>query len=196
MLASMVHNPRPTRAELTDVGNAVLDGADAVMLSEETAIGDHPHRAVRVMSRILKTVETSLLTYDVDVKTDWGHNAERPDWAVADAAVETAFHVGARAIVAVTGSGRTARLISSRRPSVPLFAFTPDPAVRRRVALMWGVVACPVKPLASAERVIDQITKRLKKEKHVKDGDLVVVSFGSPVWKPGTKTNTLRIVEA
>ncbi len=196
MLASMVHAPRPTRAELTDVGNAVLDGADAVMLSEETAIGDHPHRVVRVMSRILQTVESSLLEYDIAVQTDWGHNADRPDWAVADAAVETAFHVGAQAIVAVTGSGRTARLIASRRPSVPLFAFTPDAAVRRRVALMWGVVARPIRPLASPERVIEEILGRLRKDKDVAKGDLVVISYGSPVWKSGTKTNTLRIVEA
>ena len=193
MLASMTHAPRPTRAELTDVGNAVLDGADAVMLSEETAVGVNPVRAVRVMGRILQKVETSLYTYDLHPRTLRGVAAERPDWAVADAAVETAVNVRAKAIVAVTGSGRTAMLISARRPSVPLFAFAPDPAVRRRVAFMWGVVAHPVKPIRDPDRLIEWIVKYLANERRLKAGDRIVVSFGSPIWEEGTKTNSLRI---
>jgi len=196
MLASMVYNPRPTRAELLDVGNAVLDGADATLLSDETAIGRFPLRAVRYMRRIISTVESSLLTYDIEVPNPRGPTGSRPDWAVADAAVETAFKVGAKAIVAITGSGRTARLISAGRPSVPLYSFSPDPAVRRRTALMWGVAAHPVKPERDLNTLAGHILGGLRREGALKRGDLVIVVFGSPLWKEGTKTNTVRIAEA
>ena len=193
MLASMVHNPRPTRAELTDVGNAVLDGADATLLSDETAVGIDPVRAVRYMSRILHTVESALGKYDVSLPKPQDSPADRPDWAVADAAVETAKKIGACAIVAMTGSGRTARLISAGRPSVPLLAFSPDAAVRRRVAVMWGVNARAVEPIRDHDRLIARVIRDLKAKRVVRRGDRVVVVFGSPVWAEGTKTNTVRV---
>jgi pyruvate kinase len=193
MLASMVHNPRPTRAELNDVGNAVLDGADAVMLSDETAIGDHPVLTVEYMSRILSSVERSLLRYDLSVRPERGSAAARPDWALADAAVETAFETGARAIVAITASGRTARLISARRPSVPLYAFAPDAAVRRRVSIMWGVVAEPVEPIPDPDLIIEDVSERLRRGRRVRRGDRVIFVFGSPLWGEGTHTNTVRV---
>lgn len=196
MLASMVHSPRPTRAELTDVGNAVLDGADATLLSEETAIGHDPARAVRYMSRIIATVEGSIMDYDIEPRHHRGASANRPDWAVADAAVETAVKVDAKAIVAITGSGRTAMLISAGRPSVPLFSFSPDPAVRRRVALMWGVNAELTKPIRDPDRLIRHIVDGLEARGHLRRGDRVVVAFGSPLWAEGTKTNTVRIAVA
>ena len=196
MLASMVYNPRPTRAELTDVGNAVLDGADATLLSDETAIGRDPVRAVRYMARIISTVEGSLLTYDLNLPRPRGESATRADWAVADAAVETALKLGARAIVAITGSGRTARLISAGRPSVPIFSFSTDPAVRRRVALMWGVFADIVKPIRDPETIIRHVVTRLLRQGHVGEGDSVVVVHGSPLWEEGTKTNSVRVVTA
>jgi len=192
----MIRAPRPTRAELTDVGNAVLDGADAVMLTDETAIGAHPVRVVNVMARIIQVVEASLLQHDIDIRPTRGSAAARPDWALADAAVETAFEIGARAIVAVTGSGRTALLVSSRRPSVPIFAFTPDPAVRRRVALMWGVTAQPVPPIPDPDRLFGHALARLRACRHLRAGDLVVFVYGSPLWAPGTKTNTVRVARA
>lgn len=196
MLASMVHSPRPTRAELTDVGNAVLDGADAMLLSDETAIGHDPARAVRYMSRIIATVEGSIMDYDLELRHQRGHGADRPDWAVADAAVETALKVDAKAIIAITGSGRTAMLISAGRPSVPLFSYSPDPVVRRRVALMWGVNADLTKRIRDTDKIIRHITDRLTRQGQLKSGDRVVVAYGSPLWAEGTKTNTVRIAIA
>jgi pyruvate kinase len=193
MLASMVHSTRPTRAELTDVGNAVLDGADATLLSDETAVGHDPAHAVRYMARILATVERSLVRHNVEYRRRRGEAASRPDWAVADAAVETAYQVAAKAIVAITASGRTARLISAGRPSVPLFSFSPDPVVRRRVALMWGVYADTVRPIADPDKLIGHLLRRLRGHGHLQAGDRVVVVFGSPLWGKGTKTNTVRI---
>ncbi|MCK6459435.1 MAG: pyruvate kinase [Planctomycetes bacterium] len=196
MLASMVHSPRPTRAELLDVGNAVLDGADATLLSDETAIGRDPPRAVRYMQRILSTVENSLLTYDLELPRLTGRAGSRPDWAVADAAVDVAKKVGARAIVTITGSGRTARLISADRPSVPIYSFATDPAVRRRVALMWGVSAATVKPIADPEKIIAHTLGRLRADGSLRKGDRVVCVFGSPIWAKGTRTNTVRVAQA
>jgi len=193
MLASMVEAPRPTRAELTDVGNAVLDGTDATMLSDETAIGWDPPRAVRYMARIIQTVERSLLNYDLDVVRPHGDAGQRADWAIADAAVETAAKIDAAAIVAMTGSGRTARLISANRPSVPLYVFAADQQVRRRVALMWGVAAETIRPVRDHERLIRTALDRLVKSGQLERGDEVVVVFGSPVWEKGTKTNTVRV---
>ena len=193
MLASMVHAPRPTRAELLDVGNAVLDGADATMLSDETAIGRDPARAVRYMARILGRVEESLLTYNIETPRPSGDVATRPDWAVADAAVETAHKVRAKAIVTITGSGRTARLVSAGRPSVPVYSFSTEPAVRRRVALCWGVTADTVRRIRAPDPLIAHLLERLRGAGRLRRGDRVVVVFGSPVWAEGTKTNSVRI---
>jgi len=194
MLASMVTSPRPTRAELTDVGNAVLDGADATMLSNETAVGHDPARAVRYMARIISTVEGSLMTYDIKLPDMREIEPSRPDWAIADAAVDTALKVEAAAIVAITGSGRTTRLISAGRPSVPLFSFSCDTAVRRRVALMWGVTADVTRPIRDPVKLIESILDRLREKRHFRRGDKVVVVFGSPLWEEGTKTNTVHLV--
>ena len=196
MLASMVHNPRPTRAELTDVGNAVLDGADALMLSNETAVGHDPVRAVRYLKRIIQTVERSLLNYDLAIMRPTHSPAGRTDWAVADAVAEVAQRIGANAILAFTGSGRTARLISASRPSVPLFSFSPEPDTRRRCALMWGVNAHVMKAYGDPTEQIEKTLARLRKEGYLLEGDRVVCTFGSPLWEPGTKTNSLRIAEA
>jgi len=196
MLASLVHSPRPTRAELLDVGNAVLDGADALMLSDETAIGHDPQRAVRYMSRIIQTVEGSIMEYDLPKSYVRENGVTRPDWAIADAVVETAAKVEATAIVAVTGSGRTARLISAGRPSVKLFAFTPEATVRRRLALMWGVRADMARPISDPVVLIRKILDHLLKYGELNKGDRVVFAFGSPIWGEGTKTNTMHVAEA
>jgi pyruvate kinase len=196
MLASMVTNPRPTRAELTDVGNAVLDGADATMLSDETAMGRDPARAVRYMARIIATIENSLLTYDIDLPRPRGEAASRPDWAVADAAVDTAARIQAAAIVTITGSGRTARLVSAGRPSVPIYSFSADPVVRRRVAVMWGVTAHTGRRIKNPNQIIAHLLDRLRAEERIRKGDRVVLVYGSPLWEEGTKTNTVRIAVA
>ncbi len=196
MLASMVYNPRPTRAELTDVGNAVLDGADATLLSNETAVGRDPVRAVRYMARIVGTVESSLGTYNLDLPRSRADDLTRPDWAVADAAVEMAAKVEAKALIAVTGSGRTARLMSAGRPSVPLYSFSPDPSVRRRVAIMWGVNAEAVEPIPDPDKLIAHILKRLRTDGRLRREDRAVFVYGSPLWAEGTKTNAIRIATA
>ncbi|MEM8884416.1 MAG: pyruvate kinase [Planctomycetota bacterium] len=197
MLASMVHNPRPTRAELTDVGNAVLDGCDAAMLSNETAIGHDPVRAVRYLKRIIQTVERSLLTYNLDIaRPTQPGAANRTDWAVTDAVADAAVKIGAKAIIAFTGSGRTARLISAKRPSMPIYSFSPDSETRRRCALMWGVRADVTKAYADPNDQIEKTLAYLRKKGLLAKDDRVVVSFGSPLWKPGTKTNSFRVWEA
>jgi len=193
MLASMVHSPRPTRAELTDVGNAVLDGCDAAMLSNETAVGDHPVRAVRFLKRIVQTVERSLLAHDLTVPEPPETDNPRPDWAIGDAAVDVAARIGAKAILAFTGSGRTARLISANRPSVPLLSFSPDPIVRRRCSLMWGVNAFVTEAEADPTAQIESTLEELRELGRLKRGEHVVIVYGSPLWKKGTKTNSMRV---
>ncbi|MHC4957461.1 MAG: pyruvate kinase [Planctomycetota bacterium] len=196
MLASLVDSPRPTRAELTDVGNAVLDGADATMLSDETAIGHDPARAVRYMTRIISTVEGSIMKYNVQKYVVRRGKQTRPDWSLADAAVSVAAQINAKAIVAVTGSGRTAMLISAGRPSVPLYAFCAETTVRRRVSLMWGVNTALSKPSNDPDKVIRDCLNRLIRVKAIEPGELVVIAYGSPIWAKGTKTNTVRIATA
>ena len=193
LLASMVHSPRPTRAELTDVGNAALDGCDALMLSNETAVGDHPVRAVRFLRRIVQTVEKSLLTHDLTLPKPGETAVPRSDWAVGDAAVDVAARIGARAILAFTGSGRTARLISANRPSVPLLSFSPDPVVRRRCALMWGVNAFVTEAESDPTLQVESTLAELRELGKLEAGEHVVIVYGSPLWRKGTKTNSMRI---
>ncbi|MFB3065879.1 MAG: pyruvate kinase [Planctomycetota bacterium] len=194
MLASMVESPRPTRAELLDVGNAVLDGVDGVMLTSETAIGKHPVQAVRVMARIVATVEKSRFqSYDLSLPGTRGEEADRPDWAVADAAVAAAFSIGARAILAFTDSGRTARLVAAHRPSVPCFAFVARATARRRTALFWGVIPQKSRRLRNSNLLLREAIAQLRRQKRLSKGDRVVAVYGSPLWKPGTRTNTVRV---
>jgi pyruvate kinase len=137
MLESMTHNPRPTRAEVTDVAHAVMSGTDAVMLSGETAIGDHPAQTVRAMARICQTIEEGTLPEKTAVPFVMGENDVAS--AVAQAATEIAKNVGAKTIVAFTETGSTARLISKYRPYQRVVAFTPNTTTRRRMALFWGI---------------------------------------------------------
>jgi pyruvate kinase len=137
MLESMTHNPRPTRAEVTDVAHAVEGGTDAVMLSGETAVGEYPAQTVRAMARICETIEEGTLPGQMPVPFVVGENDVAS--AVAQAATQIARNVGARTIVAFTESGSTARLISKYRPTQRVVAFTPNTTTRRRMALYWGI---------------------------------------------------------
>jgi pyruvate kinase len=137
MLESMTHNPRPTRAEVTDVANAVMAGTDAVMLSGETSIGEYPAETVRAMARICQTIEEGTLSDETPVPFVGGENDVAS--AVAQAATEIAKNVGARTIVAFTETGSTARLISKYRPPQRVVAFTPNTTTQRRMALYWGI---------------------------------------------------------
>jgi pyruvate kinase len=190
MLESMISNPRPTRAEASDVANAVLDGSDALMLSGETASGKYPLLAVRTMSRIIEEIEDSArFKSRFDAATlDFATSAN----AVAKAAVVAARQMGATAIACVTESGGVARLVSEYRPEARLVAFSSQEDVYRRLALYWGVEPVKAVQSASFDLLLGDIEKRLVYGKFVKPGDLVVVVVAVPIGA-GHSANTLHI---
>lgn len=188
MLESMIQHSRPTRAEASDVANATLDGADALMLSGETSVGRHAHDAVRTMARIIATVEAQSLGAIPRI-------ARRPESrqeAIANAATRIAEDLGARAIVAFTETGSTARRMASHRHGTPLLAFTSRPETRSRLALQWGVETFVVPRMAHTDEMITQVDRAMLDLKRGEPGDLVVIVAGTP---PGTvgSTNTLRV---
>ena len=152
MLESMLTNPRPTRAEASDVANAILDGTDAVMLSGETATGKYPVDAVRMMRRIARVTEEHLPyrdhVHDASAAVSTGVTE-----AVSQATCEIATELGARAIVAATMSGFTARMVAKYRPRPPIIAVTPDPAVQGRLTLVWGVVPVVLPRFQSSDEI-------------------------------------------
>jgi pyruvate kinase len=183
MLRSMVSSPQPTRAEATDVANAVLDGTDAVMLSEETAAGEYPVESVKVMDRILQQAEP-LLQPRQDIM-----GPETSD-AIAHAAVTLAERVGAAAIVVLTSTGYTARKLSCYRPRIPIIVLTNSEQVRLRLQLVWGVKAVPAPWFSETTPVLERFREGLVG--HVPDGATVVVTAGWPFARPGT-TNLLHV---
>jgi pyruvate kinase len=185
MLRSMVESLLPTRAEATDVANAVLDGSDAVMLSEETAVGRHPVEAVRVMQRILAQAEP-LIAPRID--TGGRGVADR----VTRAACEMAEEIGAAAIVVPTLSGFTARLVARHRPRVPVIALVADERVRRRLALLWGVTVVAVPRYADAKTMLERFAEPVRSTGLVPAGSSVLVTAGWPFAKPGT-ANLLHV---
>ena len=146
MLDSMVTSSRPTRAEVTDVANAILDGTDAVMLSQETAVGAYPVEAVAMMAAIAARTEREL-PYERWNEERVGRDARDPAYTVAYSACDAARELGLAALVVPTLSGRSARLISAHRPKVPIYALSPGKETVRRCALMWGVEAGSMRPL-------------------------------------------------
>jgi pyruvate kinase len=190
MLDSMTHSPRPTRAEVTDVANAILDGSDAVMLSGETAVGDYPFEAVRVMARIARSAERLMPDFDAfDAPCDGEEDI--PD-AVAKAAVEMAQALRARAIVCATATGATARRVAKHRPATPVLAATPDPVTYRRLALVWGVEPLLIPAMADTDALFAHALGAAITHRHVRAGDRVVVTAGVPVNAAGT-TNLIRV---
>jgi pyruvate kinase len=186
MLRSMVDSLLPTRAEASDVANAVLDGSDAVMLSEETAIGHHPVAAVEMMARILVQAEPLLRP-----RGDGG-GSEVADVMARTACAVTA-EVGAVAVVVPTRSGFTARLVARHRPRVPIVALTADESVRRRLSLVWGVTAITVPWLAGTEAaVLDRFRDSVRATGVVPAGSLVVVTGGWPTGRPAA-TNLVHV---
>ncbi len=178
ILESMIRSPRPTRAEVTDVANAVTAGTDAVMLSGETAIGEYPAQAVAAMAKICRTVEEGTLSDRAAVPFvgDENHIAS----AVAQAATQIALNVGAKTIVAFTESGRTARLISKYRPSQRIVAFTPNPITQRRMALYWGVHPHDFERKTYTDEEIATAAQMLKKEGIAEHGETIVMVAGVP----------------
>lgn len=188
MLESMITAPRPTRAEASDVANAVLDGADAVMLSGETSVGAHPIEAVRTMARIIRSTER----YGMHrmAKINW--QPQTKGGVIAKAAAEVAERVGAEYLVAFTQSGDSARRLARHRGDIPILAFTPVPEVRSQLSLSWGIETFKVSPVQHTDEMVRQVDEALLKIGRVRRGDLVVIIAGSPPSIPGS-TNALRV---
>jgi pyruvate kinase len=178
MLESMTHNPRPTRAEVTDVAHAVMSGTDAVMLSGETAVGDHPALTVRAMARICQTIEEGTLPEQGAIPFVVGENDVAS--AVAQAATQIAKNVGANIIVAFTETGSTARLISKYRPPQRVVAFTPNVTTRRRMALFWGIHPHAFERRDYTDEEIAAAATILAEEGMVAPGENVVMVAGVP----------------
>jgi len=193
MLNSMIEHPRPTRAEASDVANAILDGADAVMLSGETASGRYPLQAVQMMDRIVREAEAgAVLAPGSPIQPP-----ERPapfNLVTAAAACEAAEASGAVAICCFTLRGDTARLLAHFRPRVPIVAFSPDQAIRRRLAMYWGVLPKVMEPVKNADLMAELVSDRLLEEGLAKVGDRVALVHGSPLGVPG-QTNSIRLHE-
>ena len=188
MLESMIRHSRPTRAEASDVANAVLDGADALMLSGETSVGMFPTEAVSTMSRIIAAAEAESLGSIAPLAARPGTRQE----ALAAAAASVARDLDARALVAFTQSGSTARCLAAHRAGIPLLAFTPEPRVRSQLALVWGVETFVVPGAPHTDAMIAQVDQALLALGRAARGDVVVIVAGSP---PGTSgsTNMLRV---
>lgn len=188
MLRSMVDAPRPTRAEASDVANAVLDGTDAVMLSEETAIGRYPVNAVQYMIRIIAEAEKA---YPHDRYLKMMPEKEISD-AVTYAACVLADHLDAKAILAPTQSGRTAIHLSRSRPRQPIIAFTPSLTTMRRLSLFRGIFSNWISDPLGTDDMIEKVSKRAVETGLLSEGDLAVITAGHPVWVAGT-TNMIRV---
>ncbi len=207
MLESMVHHPRPTRAEASDVANAILDGTDAVMLSAETAVGDYPLEAVQAMARIALELEKHRKgrspAFDMAVgrrreEMERMHKGEvdvlptRTEDAIGVAVCAAAELMAAPLIVCFTSSGFTARTVASYRPSVPIFAVTPEAETFRQLALVWGVVPALVEHLPTYDSMLTVARHKLLALGLAEPGERVVVTAGVPFDQPGT-TNLLKI---
>jgi pyruvate kinase len=189
MLDSMMENSRPTRAEASDVANAVLDGADALMLSGETSVGAWPVVSVRTMARIIETTESG----EIRVPR-LGHDPKTRGGAITMAASSIAQAVNAKALVAFSQTGDTVRRLARLHSELPLLAFTPEPAVRNQLTLLWGVETFLVEFVKHTDTMFQQVDQALLGLGRCGLGDLVVIVAGSPPGTPGS-TNTLRIHE-
>ena len=191
MLQSMIENPRPTRAEASDIANAIFDGTDAVMLSGETAVGKYPVESVRVMAEIALKAESCLGEFGRPPPESSGEQ-KSVTHATAHAACQAARDAGAEAIACLTRSGRTAVLVSQRRPLMPVIALTPEPATYRRLSLAWGVTPLLVRDVVDPAALAATAQRSLRKTGLVAEGDIVVLITGRTVSSGAT--NTLRIV--
>ncbi len=195
MLESMMENPRPTRAEATDVANAVFDGSDAVMLSGETAAGKYPIRTVEVMDEIIRSAEANRRGLGGRQAVDVVSDATAPvTEAVSYTAVRLAEETGAKAICALTHSGSTARAIASHRPDIPIFAFTDDESAVGRIMLSWGVEPVAIQFQEHTDDGIRTVHRVLLEGGHFQRGDRVVVTAGLPLPAMGM-TNMVHVTE-
>jgi pyruvate kinase len=187
MLESMTENPRPTRAEASDVANAIFDGSDAVMLSAETATGKYPVEAVSIMARIIEEAESSI--------EEFPRPAPQERLKVAETVAELVCHASRelhmKLIAVFTHSGFTARLISRYRPMVPIVAFSPEGETRRRMALIWGVLPKNIADVRKVDGLAEVAEKRLVEERLVRKGDVIGIVAGTPMGIRGT-TNFMK----
>lgn len=191
MLDSMIRNPRPTRAEASDVANAVLDGSDTLMLSGETATGAHPVQAVRTMDSIIRRTETAPRNWEAPPEDlALGHTTN----AIARAAVSAARSwADTKAVVTYTGSGGIARLVSEYRPRLPIYAFTPNPETYQTLAVYWGVTPVLFSPSsADGETIFIDLDQTLLRRGFLGDGDRVVITFAHPI-RAGKSVNLLKL---
>jgi pyruvate kinase len=195
MLQSMIDHPRPTRAEASDVANAILDGTDAVMLSGETAVGAYPIEAVCTMRKIAESAEEHLprdrWAQFLTGGTEKSHRFPSTE-AISQATVEVALAVGAKAIVTSTMTGTTARMVARHRPSMPVIAATPDPQTQHRLALVWGVQPVLVRGFESTDEMIRLTVDAACHAGIVSWGDVIVITAGIPFGGRGT-TNFLKV---
>jgi len=208
MLESMVHAPRPTRAETSDVANAILDGTDAVMLSAETAVGDYPLEAVQAMDRIAREMESQRQTRGVTIDAALGRRGTkggalkghrsspsgpiRTEDAIAVAVCAAAEMLSAPLIVCFTSSGFTARKVATCRPTVPVFACTPEPETFRQLSLVWGVTPALTDHSANYDSMLAVARQQILDRQLAQPGERVVVTAGVPFDMPGT-TNLLKV---
>jgi len=191
MLESMVHSLRPTRAEVTDVANAIFDGADAVMLSEESAIGNYPVETVSMMAQIALEAE-AVLPYE-DLLSNKGKDLQpQTDDAISYAACRAAHQLGAAAIIAFTSSGSTARRVSKYRPGVPIIAITPSHSTRKQLSVSWGVRAFQISEPSQITALFARGARVAKQSGFAQRGDLVVITGGVPIGISGS-TNLLKV---
>jgi pyruvate kinase len=191
MLESMVNAPRPTRAEVTDVANAIFDGTDAVMLSEETSIGKYPVQAVKMMAKIAQEVE-SKLPYEQMLAERGRWLEQKTEELISYSACHTAQSLGAAALVAFTQSGSTAGRVSKYRPRMPILAITPDAGVAGRLVIHWGVYPFQIAEASSVEELFATGAKLSKELGLAKPGDLIVITGGIPVGVAAS-TNLLKV---
>lgn len=192
MLLSMVNNPRPTRAETSDVANAIIDGADAVMLSEETAIGSYPVEAVRILDRVACATENVLGDF---IRNTPLEDAEvSVENAISRSAWEIARELKASAIIASTASGKTARLVARFRPSIPVIAVTHNGKTFRQLSLTWGIIPSLTRSFSGTDEMFQEARRWVIEHGISKAGDKIVVTAGIPVGQTGT-TNLIRVIE-
>jgi len=197
MLQSMIENPRPTRAEASDVANAILDGSDAVMLSGETSVGKYPIEAVQMMAKIAESVECSPhFPYNqlLDMEKE---AADAPDaviisGAISQATVMLAETTHATAILTSTESGRTARMVARHRPHVPLLGITPFASTARQMQLIWGVIPAVVTPFNDTDQMIQTMVQAAAARNYVAIGSNVVLTAGIPFTVHGV-TNMVKV---
>lgn len=189
MLDSMVENPRPTRAEITDVANAVLDGSDALMLSAESASGKYPFKAIRTMHEIILEVEKNENNY---YKISLENELLSVPAAIAASSALTALKLDASAIVCLTTSGKTAQIISSFRPKAQVISITTEFEVLDRLEITWGLQALHIKPYENLKDILTQIEKMLIENGLCKTGDRIILTLGQPIADRGT-TNSIHV---